>query len=206
MKHLTFIFLMTLTSIVTFSQNAIKSSPVSSLVVNTHFIDTLTFNLKWNYPWYIEVLENGGFGNALGDTLTEADTAHLYHTASAITNHQGEHEVKYCISKMDHDTLLLNFLPELPGYASWLSIKINNGKFWSNFKAAYPRYIKGETLIWTIKKQSLILNQSHYNVNDTIKGYFEIEFVETSLINGKITHEQTYYFKGYFKTPLKSNE
>lgn len=191
---------------VSFGQNPNKKVFVSSVIVDTHFVDTFSFDLKWDYPWYIAPLDSGRFDNALGDTITEADTAHLYHTASAITNHQGEHEVRYCKAKIERDTLLLNFLPELPGYASWLNIRINNNAFWCQFKAAYPRYIKGETLTWTIKKQSLILNQSHYKTNDTIKGYFKIEFVETSTINNGIPKEQTFYFKGFIKTPLKSND
>lgn len=191
---------------VTYGQNPTNKVVVSSVLVDTNFMDTFTFNLKWDYPWYIAPLDSGRFDNALGDTITEADTVHLYHTANAITNHQGEHEVRYCKAQMERDTLLLNFLPELPGYASWLTIKINSNEFWCQFKAAYPRYIKGETLTWTIKKQSLILNQSHYNTKDTIKGYFEIEFVETSITKDNISKERTFYFKGYFKTPLKNND
>ena len=56
-----------------------KGRLISSVTVDEHFKDTLTFNNKWDYPWYIIVDDDGGnMENTLGGTLTETDTAHLY--------------------------------------------------------------------------------------------------------------------------------
>lgn len=204
MKQISLILTIVLTAKLTLGQN--QKDLVSSVIVDANFVDTFTFNLKWDYPWYIMKNDSGKFNSALGETFTELDTVHLFHTTNAITNHQGEHQVRYCVSEMDNDTIKLSFLPELPGFASWLTIKIYNNEFWCKFKAAYPRYIKGEFLIWKIKKQSLIFNKLKYNSNDTIKGYFEIEFDEISTINNNTPTVRNFYFKGYFKTPLKTNE
>jgi hypothetical protein len=105
------------------------------VVIDKNFADTLTFTSKWDYPWYIVHDEQGHFENTLGDSITQADTIRLYHSANCITNHQGEHLIRYCRATIHNDTILLFFIPELPAYASSLSVTIINDSFYCDFQA-----------------------------------------------------------------------
>lgn len=165
----------------------------------------MTFNKKWDYPWYI-VVDNDGANmeNTLGGALTDIDTTHLYHTANCWTNHQGRHNVRYCDAILNKDTISLFFQSELPAYASELSISIKNNLFWGDFSATYPA--STGKLSWTITKQKLVLDQKSYRPRDTIKGYLEIEFIETSIEANQKNVRKKYYYKGYIKTPLLNKE
>ena len=178
-----------------------KERLISLVTVDIRFKDTLTFNNKWDYPWYIVADEDGGnMENTLGGTLMETDTVHLYHTANCWTNHHGRHNVRYCDAILDKDIITLHFQPELPAYASELSISIRDNQFWSDFSATYPAPTK--KLSWVITKQELVLNKNSYTPGDTLKGYFEVEFFETGTEANQKTFSKKYYYKGYFKTPL----
>jgi hypothetical protein len=179
---------------------------ISPVTIDPNFVDTLTFNSKWEYPWYIVVDDEGHFETALGDSINKSDTIHLYHTANCVTNHQGEHSIRYCDGKFVNDSVKLIFLPELPAYASSLCITIKNNNFWCDFSAVYPQYIQGEKLSWTINTQKLIMDTASYNPGDTIKGYIEVNFTETSTIPNKKPNSRDFYFKGFFKTQLTKNE
>ena len=178
-----------------------KERLISLVTVDKHFKDTLTFSNKWDYPWYIVVDDGGGnMENTLGGTLMETDTVHLYHTANCWTNHQGRHNVRFCDAILNKDTITLLFQPELPAYASELSISIKDKLFWSDFSATYPAPAK--KLSWVITKQKLVLNKKSYTPGDTINGYLEVEFIETSTEANQKAFRKKYYYKGYFKTPL----
>ena len=178
-----------------------KKRLISSITVDQYFKDTLTFNKKWDYPWYIVVDDDGSnMENTLGGTLTEMDTAHLYHTANCWTNHQGRHNVRYCDAILNDDTISLFFQPELPAYASELLISIKGNIFWSEFSATYPA--QTGNLSWTITKQKLVVNKISYLPGEIIKGYLEIEFIETSVDMNQKTFTKKYYYKGYIKTAL----
>jgi hypothetical protein len=182
-----------------------KKRLISSVTVDKYFKDTLTFNKKWDYPWYIVVDENGtNMENILGGTLTDIDTVHLYHTANCWTNHQGKHNVRYCDAILNKDTISLFFQSELPAYASELSISIKNNLFWGDFSVTYPA--PTGKLSWTITKQKLVLDRKSYMLRDTIKGYLDIEFIETSVDANQKTFSKKYYYKGYIKTPLLNKE
>lgn len=173
---------------------------VSAVTVDKNFKDTFTFNNKWDYPWNIVVDDHGNMENTLGGTLMEADTVHLYHTANCWTNHQGRHAIRYCVAFLHKDTIKLNFPAELPAYASELSVSINGSQFWSNFSATYPAPPKN--LSWVITRQKLVLNKNSYLTGDIVKGYLEIEFIETQSTGNEKSSGRKYYYKGYFKTPL----
>ncbi len=174
---------------------------ISSVTIDKYFKDTLTFTAKWDYPWYIVDDDDGGnMENTLGGELTETDTAHLYHTANCRTNHQGRHNIRYCNAILIEDTISLLFPPELPAYASGLLVYIKDNFFWTEFSATYPA--PTGRLSWDITKQKLVLNKKSYSSGDLIKGYLEIEFIETSIDANRKTIRNKYYYKGYFKTPL----
>jgi hypothetical protein len=96
-------------------------------------------------------------------------------------------------------------LPELPAYASTLKVSIIKNNFFSDFYAEYPMFGLDEKLTWTITKQTLILNSQDYKIGDIIKGYVEVEFIETSTMPKEKPVSKSYYFKGFFKTPLTKN-
>ena len=178
---------------------------ISPITIDKYFKDTLTFNKNWDHPWYIVVDDDGGnMENTLGGTLTETDTVHLYHTASCWTNHQGRHNIRYCDAILNKDTINLLFQPELPAYASELSVIIKDNSFWSDFSATYPA--PTSKLSWVVTKQKLILDKTSYKPGDTIKGYIEIEFIESGIKANENPTSKRYYYKGYFKTPLLNNE
>jgi hypothetical protein len=178
---------------------------VSVVTVDKYFKDTLTFNKNWSYPWYIVVDNNGGnMENTLGGKLTETDTVHLYHTANCWTNHQGRHKIRYCDAILYNDTISLFLQPELPAYASQLLISIEGSLFWSDFSATYP--VPTGKLSWIVNKQKLVLDKKSYMPGDTIKGYLEVEFIETSVEANQKNLKKKYYYKGYIKTPLLNKE
>jgi hypothetical protein len=171
------------------------------LVVDTCFRDTLTFANKWDYPWYIIVGDDGKKENTLGGDVDPGDTLHQYRTANCVTNHQGEHAVRFCDASLTNDTLRLSFQPELPAYAGSPTLLINKGRFRSEFHATYPQMIPGENLSWCATKQRLVLNRASYRPGDTVKGYVDIVFRETS-VRGESSAETEFFFRGFFKTPL----
>lgn len=186
-------------------QVTIHKRLISAVTVDKYFKDTLTFNKKWDYPWYIVVDDDGGnIENTLDGTLTEIDTVHLYHTANCWTNHQGRHNVRYCDAILNNDTISLFLQPELPAYASELSISIKGNIFWSDFSATYPA--PTGRLSWIVNKQKLVLDKRSYLPGDTIKGYLEVEFIESSVEANQKTFRKKYYYKGYIKTPLLNKE
>lgn len=178
---------------------------VSFVTIDKYFKDTLTFNKKWDYPWYIVVDDDGGnMENTLGGTLTGTDTARLYHTANCWTNHQGIQEVRYCDANLSKDTISLLFQPELPAYESAVSVFVKDNFFWSDFSATYPA--PTGKLSWDVNKQKLVLNKKSYISGDIIKGYLEIEFIETSVEANRQAFRKKYYYKGYFKTLLLNKD
>gem|GEM_PF-6623594 len=204
MKTLFFIMMVFL-GYATSAQVTVKKNLVSRVTVDGNFRDTLTFNKNWDYPWYIVAdADDRNMENTLSGTLTEKDTVHLHHTANCWTNHQGRHHVRYCDAYLHNDTINLVFQPELPAYASALAVSVSDLYFSSAFSAAYPGRLNN--LSWIITRQQLVLDKGSYRIGDTIKGYVDIEFLETNLTeNGKGEGEK-YYFKGYIRTPLRKPE
>jgi hypothetical protein len=174
---------------------------LSRVIVDTKFKDTLTFDKKWDYPWYIVVDDGGNMENAIGDKITSDDTVHLYHTANCWTNHQGVHHVRYSDALLFGDTLKLIFQAELPAYASGVIISINGNSFSSSFSAAYPARSKNKPA-WYITKQKLVLDKDSYIPGETVRGYVNVEFIETDDGAKPKEPRRKYYYKGYFKTKL----
>jgi hypothetical protein len=206
MKYTTLFVMMVFLGKFVVGQNVPLDQLKTQIIVDKDFADTLTFDSGWDYPWYIVHDKSGHFENTLGNSISQSDTVHLFHSANCTTNHQGEHQIRYCVASMLHDTLRLVFMPELPAYASSMTIWINKNVFWSNFQAVYPMKIIGEKLSWNIVKQKLIINDSNYENGDLVKGYVEIAFTETNISLNEKPISQDFYFKGYFKTQLRINE
>ena len=173
--------------------------------IDIHFNDTLTFPKKWDYPWYMILLPDGRFEKTLGNKpISSEDTIKLYHTANCITNHQGLHDVNYCVALIDNDSITLTFEPQLPAYASQLTVKIKNDLFSSNFWTAYPDLRVDEIISWKTTKQKLILDKENYKLGGIIKGYIEVEFSEVSnmTLPQNKSNISNYFFRGFFKTQL----
>jgi hypothetical protein len=201
MKLISILFLCFFSGIIANGQNIPIKQMISPAMIDTNFVDTLTFNEKWDYPWYI-VYENGVFENTFGETIEKSDTAHLFYTANCWTNHQGEHQIRYCQARYFNDTITLFFMPELPAYASSLTVSIVKNDFWCDFTAVYPESRINQKLTRTITNQKLILNYAFYKPGDMVKGYVEVTFTETSIVPNEMPVSQSCYFKGFFKTQL----
>ena len=193
------------TSIICFGQSKNQKTFVTPITIDKYFKDTFSFTSQWDYPWYIVINDSDmSMENILNRPITKFDTVHQYHTALCSTNHQGEHSVNYCDAFLLNDTIKIVFPPELPAYFGGLSLLVFKKSFQSRFFAVYPfPYLD---LSWKIKMQKLILDKESYNLGDTIKGYIEVEFVEFMTRRFHKKAKIKYYFKGYFKTPLLSNE
>ena len=177
----------------------------SKYTIDSHFNDTLTFPKNWDYPWYMILLPDGRFEKTLGnEPILSQDTIKLYHTANCITNHQGSHNVNYCLALINNDSITLTFKPQLPAYASELTVKIIDDLFSGSFWAAYPYMEEGQELTWQTKKQKLVLDKDNYKLGDIIKGYIEVEFSEISNMTLPEIKSNTshYFFRGFFKTQL----
>lgn len=200
------ILILILLAVITVSgQVNTKKQVISTVKIDKNFKDTFSFNKKWDYPWYIIVYDDrSNMENTLGGTLSDTDTIHMYHTANCWTNHQGRHHVRYCDAFLNNDTISLFFQPELPAYASEMSVSIKDHLFWCEFSAVYPA--QTGKLSWSIAKQKLVLDRKSYMPGDTIKGYLEIEFIESEPGLAQEATIRKYYFKGYIKTPLLTKE
>ena len=175
----------------------------------------------WNYRWYIYKDDEGNFNSSMGDTITETDTAHLYNTAKIITNHQGEHDLKYCDARLNGDTLILSFPPSYPAYWLEFEVVIEGSKFKTIVKGV-P--FTADEFEYEVIKQQLTLLTNNYSIGDSIKGEIYIEFDEKgvyqdlilldieynaidSIKGDKFTKENqvynNFYFSGAFKALIE---
>ncbi|WP_118976229.1 hypothetical protein [Taibaiella koreensis] len=151
--------------------------------------DGFPFSKEWAYPWYISKDDNGHFEHAMGEPIKADDTAHLYFTASCETNIQGVYNFRYCYASMDRDTLKLLFEDGLPAYASSFEVKVYKKNFEVIPHLVYPSQEKATP--GKVLDQALTLSVNGYGAG----GYISYEFQ----IAG---HEETYYLRGFFNTPM----
>ncbi len=184
---------------------AYKSRAIAQAITTMVIFDkvpagVLSFTKNWAYPWIVVKLDNGKFSKVEEGNITAADTTHLYFTANCQTNVQGGYKLRYCYATKKGAVITLNFADGQPGYASEFDVDILKDKF--NFKpiVVYPEFKPDEKIVYTVTGSKLMLYQHDYTDSNFISGYIDAEFVET--INNKESHK--YYFRGYFKTPLKS--
>jgi hypothetical protein len=172
---------------------------VSKVTVDKNLKGKFSFTKKWDYP-------EGVFkDDSTGELITDGsilDTTHLFYTADCSTNVQGGYKIRYCYATIDKNNIMLTFADGLPAYASQFYVHIDTSSFWCDAETIYPIFIKGQKKYCTIVKQKLKVDKPKYAKGDIIKGFIEMEFIETILIPNKSVQKRKFYLKGYFKTPL----
>jgi hypothetical protein len=166
--------------------------------------DAFTFTKKWAYPWYIQKDDKGKFIKAEDGEITKKDTAHLYYTANCKTNVQGGYQIRYCRASNKGNAIKLNFADGLPGYGSEFNIYLSKGKFYFEPVIVYPAFTRGEKITHKVTSSRLTLYQPATNAVKVISGFVDVEFIETSTGTKFGTTNHKYYFRGYFKSPVKS--
>jgi hypothetical protein len=163
----------------------------------------LTFTKKWAYPWNIIKVKDDKFEDIESGKTIKSEVAHLYLTADCQTDVQGGYSVRYCYASKYKDTIRLNFADGLPAYANEFNIYIENGRFYFEPKIIYPQLIPNEKLIYHPISSKLILDQNNYKTAKMITGYINAVFEEITYSSTKKQAAKKYYFRGYFKAPVK---
>ncbi len=168
--------------------------------------DSLAFTNGWWYPWYTVKHQDGTFENTFGSELKAVDTAHLYFTSHCETNVQGGYEVRYCYASIKKGVIKLNFSDGAPAYGSEYHVFIKRDSFYCKAYTIYPISDGGEKITSLTKQQTLALDKQKYVPGDTLKGYINFTFRETSSAPGRRPYSHTYYFRGFFCTRLGEKE
>ena len=185
-------------------QNSFAQAKYSKLSVDRKMKDTFSFAKQWEYSW--EVFKDdstGEFTRNDDQSLTPADTAHLFYTANCLTNVQGGYDIKYCFAIQRKDIITLTLSDGLPAYASEFYLHISGDSFYFKPKTTYPLYIPGQKISYKVTKQKLILNKNNYKIDDLIIGYIDAEFIETVSVPKRGTKQHKFYLRGNIRTPLK---
>jgi hypothetical protein len=185
-------------------QNTFAQAKYSKLSVDRQMKDTFSFAKQWDYSWDVFKDDSTGeFTRNDNQSLTRADTAHLFYTANCLTSIQGGYDIRYCFADQSKDIITLTFSDGLPAYASEFYFYIKSDSFYFKPKTIYPLYIPGQKVSYQVTKQKLTLNKSTYKIGDTLIGYVDAEFIETVSVPKKGTKKHKYYLKGYVRTQLK---
>lgn len=184
-----------------YSYSQTKYAKVS---VNRQMKDTFSFAKQWDYSWEIFKDDSTGeFTRSDDQPLMPADTVHLFYTANCFTNVQGGYSIRYCFSLQSKDVITLTFSDGLPAYASEFHFYIKSDSFYFKPKTVYPMYIPGQKISYRVTKQKLTLNKNMFEIDDTIIGYVDAEFIETVSVPKKGIKQNKFYLRGYIRTPLK---
>ena len=185
-------------------QKTFAQKTYSPISVDTKMKDSFSFTKKWGYPWDVfKDNRTGKFSKNGGQKILRGDTAHLFFTANCYTNVQGGYNIKYCYANRNKDTITLVFSDGLPAYASEFYVYITRDSFTCEPKTMYESLLPGHKITNEVSKQKLVLNKPGYAINDIIKGYIDIEFIEIYSVPNKEPEKSNFYLRGYFKTPLK---
>ncbi len=172
---------------------------ISKVTVDKNLKGNFSFTKNWDYPEGVFKDDSTGEFTTDGSLL---DTTHLFFTANCSTNVQGGYDIRYCYATKVKNKIRLTFADGLPAYASEFYVYIDTSSFWCDVETIYPAITKGQKKSCTIAKQKLTLDKSKYSKGDTIKGFIEMEFIETVSVPNKAVQKRNLFLKGYFKTPL----
>ncbi len=204
-RILLLIILIWLTTI-TFIYAEPKGQPdqlISPVQYDAMLSDPFFMSNEWSYPWWVVNHYDGYVETIEGDKIAENDSMHLKHTANCITNQQYEHKIRFCEAELSNGTIILYIHDFTASTNDNLKIKITNRLFQCQYWTAYVADKGDEGLIWTTKKQILILDKREYKKGDTIKGKLEFECLQ-EVTNPKYKGRYPHYIRieGVFKTTV----
>jgi hypothetical protein len=148
---------------------------------------------------------HSGEGSAGNADLGEDPKKIFTHTAKCITEHQMRHVIRFCDAQLLADGTIELYIHDFTAATNDnLKIKIKDGYFTSQYWTVYVVDKGNENVIWTTKKQDLILNKKNYKKGDTIKGKIEFECLQevTNSKSGE-RYPQSISIEGFIKPALK---
>lgn len=173
---------------------------------NQHLTNPFFQKKKFTYPWWIIENDDGSIEDTRGEITNKKDAPRLLLTADCRTNHQGDHKIRFSNAKLLPDNFIeILVYEETASTYDNLKITIKDGTFSCQYWTVYPGNRFDEGLIWTTKKQKLVLNKEHYQAKDLIKGSIDFECVEQAT-NPKYGDDKpvTIKIKGVFKSILEN--
>ena len=177
----------------------------SAVQYDANLTDPFFKTEKSSYYWWIIEHDDGTFEDTSGEYKKGDKPPRLRHTADCVTEHQGKHTIHYCEATLHPDNTIELYIHETtPSTYDNLSVKIKDGMFRSQYWTKYVQDRGDEGVIWTTKKQKLILNKKQYNKGDTILGkiFFEcLQEVTNPRCGGRFP--RTIKVEGVFKPILK---
>ena len=158
---------------------------------------------------YASELDNPFFhsheGSAGDPNLGEDPKKIVTHTAKCITEHQMRHVIRFCDAQLLPDGTLELYIHDFTAATNDnLKIKIKDGYFTSQYWTVYVIDKGNENVIWTTKKQALILNKKNYKKGDIIKGKIKFECLQevTNSKSGE-RYPVSIRIEGFIKPTLK---
>ena len=177
----------------------------SRVSYDSKFSDPFFESSEWSYPWFIIRHADGHIENATGGTTDEKELPRLKHTAKCFTAHQGEHVIKFCEARLLKDNTIELFVQDMsPSTSDNLKILVKDGLFSCQYWTFYVADKGDEGLIWTTKRQKLILDKKVYAIGDIIKGKIEFECLQ-EVTNPKYggRHPKAIIIEGVFRTIIE---
>jgi len=166
--------------------------------------ETFSFTRNWAYPWNVIKDNNGKFSKADDGEIIAADTSHLYFTANCKTNVQGGYSIRYCSAIKKGENVNLNFFDGLPAYGSEFNVILSKNVFSFKPRIVYPELKTDDRMHYKVIREKLVIYQKNYPISKMISGYIDAEFTETALDAQNRRYLNKYYFRGYFKTAVKT--
>lgn len=160
---------------------------------------------KSSYYWWIIEHDDGTFEDTSGEFKKGDKPPRIRHTANCVTKHQGKHTIRYCDATLHPDNTIELFIHDTTASTyDNLSVRIKDGVFQCQYWTKYVRDRGDEGVIWTTKKQKLILNKKKYHTGDIIKGKISFECLQ-EVTNPKYGGRcpWTIRVEGVFKPTLK---
>jgi hypothetical protein len=151
----------------------------SRVTYDPQLYDPFFASNEWSYPWWVIKDADGHIENTMGGTTDEQELPRLKHTAKCFTAHQGKHEIKFCEARRLKDNTIELFVHDMsPSTNDNLKILVQDGLFSCQYWTSYVADRGDEGLIWTTKRQRLILDKKVYTIGDIIQGKIEFECLQ----------------------------
>jgi hypothetical protein len=178
-------------------------SPV--LIVDTISGD-FSFTQNWDYPFPFYADEKTGkLKNGLDESLKvkKKEVEKLYYTANCTTNHQGDHEIRYCNASLRNDSLFLDFADCDAAYHGWLQIIILRDSFQSQWYCDYVYRVPDQNLEFLTIKQTIVINTTELKKDVILRGKVDLTFKEYFSAPGYDSRVDEYYVTGLFETKIQ---
>lgn len=162
----------------------------------------------WRAPWWIIEHDDGTFEDTTGRITRREDIPRLRNTADCRTGHQLPHTIRFSSARrIDEETVEIRIRDETASTYDDVMILVRNGRFLARYRTVYPVAAANDGIVWTTKKQRLVLNKRSYRDGETIRGWIEFECTEESTDPRSGAKERRVIrIEGPFKPVLEAGE